>query len=74
MTALGLKKSQTGNEIASAEHNNDVLIKGLLFELISMGTILSLYAETIIIHLGVQQCFGVVYHELTTLRRVYFAK
>ena len=22
--------------------------------------------------LGVQQCFGVVYHELTTLRRVYF--
>ena len=24
--------------------------------------------------LGVQQCFGVVYHELTTLRRVYFAR
>ena len=22
-------------------------------------------------YLGVQQCFGVVYHELTTLRRVY---
>ena len=26
------------------------------------------------IDLGVQQCFGVVYHELTTLRRVYFAR
>ena len=25
-------------------------------------------------YLGVQQCFGVVYHELTTLRRVYFAR
>ena len=24
--------------------------------------------------LGVQQCFGVVYHELTTLRRVYFER
>ena len=24
--------------------------------------------------LGVQQCFGVVYHELTTLRWVYFAR
>ena len=24
--------------------------------------------------LGVQQCFGVVYHELTTLRQVYFAR
>ena len=24
--------------------------------------------------LGVQQCFEVVYHELTTLRRVYFAR
>ena len=24
--------------------------------------------------LGVQQCLGVVYHELTTLRRVYFAR
>ena len=24
--------------------------------------------------LGIQQCFGVVYHELTTLRRVYFAR
>ena len=26
------------------------------------------------IHLGVQQCFGVVYHELTTLRRVYLLR
>ena len=26
------------------------------------------------IYLGVQQCFGVVYHELTTLRWVYFAR
>ena len=26
------------------------------------------------IDLGVQQCFGVVYHELTTLRQVYFAR
>ena len=26
------------------------------------------------VDLGVQQCFGVVYHELTTLRRVYFAR
>ena len=26
------------------------------------------------VYLGVQPCFGVVYHELTTLRRVYFAK
>ena len=25
-------------------------------------------------YLGVQQCFGVVYHELTTLRHVYFAR
>ena len=25
-------------------------------------------------YLGVQQCFGVVYHELTTLRQVYFAR
>ena len=24
--------------------------------------------------LGVQQCFGVVYHDLTTLRRVYFGR
>ena len=24
--------------------------------------------------LGVQQCFGVVYHELTMLRQVYFAR
>ena len=24
--------------------------------------------------LGIQQCFGVVYHELTTLRQVYFAR
>ena len=24
--------------------------------------------------LGVKQCFAVVYHELTTLRRVYFAR
>ena len=24
--------------------------------------------------LGVQQCFGVVYQELTTLRRVYFVR
>ena len=27
-----------------------------------------------LVDLGVQQCFGVVYHELTTLRRVYFAR
>ena len=26
------------------------------------------------VELGVQQCFGVVYHELTTLRLVYFAR
>ena len=25
-------------------------------------------------YLEVQQCSGVVYHELTTLRRVYFAR
>ena len=25
-------------------------------------------------YLGVQQCFGVVYHELTTLRQVYFTR
>ena len=25
-------------------------------------------------YLGVQQCFGVVYHELTTLRQVYSAR
>ena len=25
-------------------------------------------------YLGIQQCFGVVYHEFTTLRRVYFAR
>ena len=29
---------------------------------------------TIEFDLGVQQYFGVVYHELTTLRRVYFAR
>ena len=27
----------------------------------------------LIVQLGVQQYFGVVYHELTTLRHVYFA-
>ena len=27
-----------------------------------------------IFDLGVQQCFGVVYHELTVLRRIYFAR
>ena len=26
-----------------------------------------------LLQLGIQQCFGVVYDELTTLRRVYFA-
>ena len=25
-------------------------------------------------YLGVQQCFGVVYHELTMLRRAYFVR
>ena len=30
--------------------------------------------KTVVFYLGVQQCFGVVYHESTTLRRVYFAK
>ena len=32
------------------------------------------FAICIMCYLGVQQCFGVVYHELTTLRRVYFAR
>ena len=30
--------------------------------------------EMATVDLGVQQCFGVVYHELTTLRRFYFAR
>ena len=40
-----------------------------------MNVIRCLYIlELNVVHLGIQQCFGVVYHELTTLRRVYFAR
>ena len=37
----------------------------------SNGVILGCYPY---LDLGVQQCFGVVYHDLTTLTRVYFAR
>ena len=41
--------------------------KPLTLPMLNMSACAMLYS-------GVQQCFGVVYHELTTLRRVYFAR
>ena len=40
----------------------------LLFRTLVWGDYLSGYCDS---YLGVQQCFGVVYHELTTLRQLY---
>ena len=40
----------------------------------TLGKIACKICRHLIRNLGVQQCFEVVYHELTTLRRVYFAR
>ena len=46
------------------------IINGFVLVMIMNG----LYNLHLGLYLGVEQCFGVVYHELTTLRQVYFAR
>ena len=46
---------------------------GRYSNLLSISAVMSIGGLGSLGYLGVQQCFGVLYHELTTLRRVYFA-